>query len=70
MDRNDLLIDSGCPMLILQEKLNDSLELLNDKLEEVNNQNQPAILLSQVWNTYSRNVRIMLEGLGGLQPPE
>ncbi|KAK3805830.1 MAG: DASH complex subunit Dad4 [Benniella sp.] len=52
------------------EKLNESLEQLNMKLEEVNDQNQSTMLLSQVWNTYSKNVRIMLEGLGGIQPPE
>ncbi|KAF9929758.1 hypothetical protein BGZ65_005675 [Modicella reniformis] len=52
------------------DKLNDSLEQLNKKLEEVNDQNQPTMLLAQVWNTYSKNVHIMLEGLGGLQPPE
>ncbi|KAF9169227.1 hypothetical protein BGX21_010978 [Mortierella sp. AD011] len=52
------------------DKLNESLEQLNEKLARVNQQNQSTVLIAQVWNSYSKSVNIMLEGLGGLQPPE
>ncbi|KAG0303593.1 hypothetical protein BGZ98_006489 [Dissophora globulifera] len=52
------------------EKLNDAVEQLNDRLAKVNQENQSTVLIAQVWNSYSKSVHIMLEGLGGLQPPE
>ncbi|KAI7816790.1 DASH complex subunit Dad4 [Gamsiella multidivaricata] len=52
------------------EKLNDSLEQLNEKLAQVNDQNQRTVLIAEIWNAYSKSAHIMLEGLGGIQPPE
>ncbi|KAF9973008.1 hypothetical protein BGZ73_003785 [Actinomortierella ambigua] len=52
------------------DKLNESLEQVNAKLESVNEKNQPTVVLSQVWHTFTKNVQFNLEGLGGLQPPE
>ncbi|GJJ68101.1 DASH complex subunit DAD4 [Entomortierella parvispora] len=52
------------------EKLNESLEELNKKLVRVNEGNESTVLMAQIWNTYAKSTHIMLEGLGGLQPPE
>ncbi|ORZ01838.1 DASH complex subunit Dad4 [Lobosporangium transversale] len=52
------------------EKLNESVEQLNEKLKQINEENHSTAVIAQIWNNYSRNVYIMLEGLGGLQPPE
>ncbi|KAI1314682.1 hypothetical protein EDD11_001850, partial [Mortierella claussenii] len=52
------------------EKLNESVEQLNEKLTSVNDQSQSTILIAQIWNSYSKSVNIMLEGQGGLQQPE
>ncbi|KAG0345090.1 DASH complex subunit dad4 [Podila humilis] len=52
------------------DKLNESIEQLNHNLNDVNEKNQSTLVMAQIWNSYVRSAHIMLESLGGVQPPE
>ncbi|CAI2177947.1 5401_t:CDS:2 [Funneliformis geosporum] len=45
------------------EKLNDVLEDMNSRIQEINEYNRDIVILSQFWSNYNRNVTFNLESM-------
>ncbi|CAG8558283.1 11224_t:CDS:2 [Paraglomus occultum] len=51
------------------QKLNDVLEDVNERMDEINQYNEKIGVLSQVWANYSRNVMFNLQSIKKLEDP-
>ncbi|KAJ1675713.1 hypothetical protein EV182_000726 [Spiromyces aspiralis] len=51
-------------------KLNDTLQDLNTRLEEINELNTDLVAFSNIWQHYQRNAAIYLHSTSALQPPK
>ncbi|CAG8544270.1 13555_t:CDS:2 [Funneliformis caledonium] len=45
------------------EKLNDVLEDMNNRIQEINEYNRDIVILSQFWSNYNRSVTFNLESM-------
>ncbi|RIA94960.1 DASH complex subunit Dad4 [Glomus cerebriforme] len=52
------------------KKLNDVLEDMNSRIQEINEYNRDVVILSQFWSNYNRNVTFNLENMQKLADPK
>ncbi|CAB4392422.1 uncharacterized protein OCT59_019804 [Rhizophagus irregularis] len=52
------------------KKLNDALEDMNNRIQEINEYNQDVVVLSKFWSNYNRNVTYNLENIQKLADPK
>ncbi|RHZ64112.1 hypothetical protein Glove_326g187 [Diversispora epigaea] len=51
------------------KKLNEVLEDMNSRIQEINEYNRDIVILSQFWSNYSRNATFNLESMQKLMEP-